>query len=131
MTSSARLDNLVEHTIGLKVQRSAMRVSPRSQWRTFLIVLLLTDFASLALALAATYVIRFHAPLAVFAGDVIPRPNFYLGLSLVLIPVWIGLFWAYGLYDRDNLLGGTREYSAVFQACLAGAIVLAMVQFAR
>src|SRR5436190_21420608 len=120
MTSSARLDNLVEHTIGLKIQRSAMRVSPRSQWQIFLGLLVVTDVASLALALAATYVLRFYAPLAVFEGDFVLRPIFYLRLSLVLIPVWLGLFWAYGLYDRDNLLGGTREYSAVFQACLAG-----------
>src|SRR5258707_5104336 len=116
MTSSARLDSLVEHTIGLKVQRSAMRVSPRSQWRVFLLVLLATDVAWLALALAATYVIRFYAPLAVFAGDFILRPTFYFRLSLALVPVWIFLFWAYGLYDRDNLLGGTREYASIFQA---------------
>jgi exopolysaccharide biosynthesis polyprenyl glycosylphosphotransferase len=131
MTSSARLDSLVEHTIGLKVQRSAMRVSPRSQWRLFLCLLVATDIAWLALALAATYVIRFYAPLSVFADDFIPRPLFYFRLSLALVPAWIGLFWAYGLYDRDNLLGGTREYAAIFQACLAAAVVVALVQFVR
>jgi exopolysaccharide biosynthesis polyprenyl glycosylphosphotransferase len=131
MTSSARLDSLVEYTIGLKVQRSALRVPPRTQWRLFVCLLLAGDIAWLSLALATTYVIRFHLSLPVFAGDFILRPLFYFRLSLVLVPIWIGLFWAYGLYDRDNLLGGTREYAAIFQACLAGAIVVAMVQFLR
>ena len=131
MTSSAHLDSLVEHTIGLKVQRSAMRMTPRTQWRLFMLLLMAADIGLLALALATTYVVRFYLSLPVFAGDFILRPLFYLRLSLALIPIWIGLFWAYGLYDRDNLLGGTREYAAIFQACLAGAIVLAMIQFIR
>ncbi len=108
-----------------------MRVSPGLQWRLFITLLLAGDVVWMALALAATYLIRFYTPLPLFADDSGIRPAFYLRLSLALIPVWILLFMAYGLYDRDNLLGGTREYAAVFQASLAGAIVLAMVQFFR
>jgi lipopolysaccharide/colanic/teichoic acid biosynthesis glycosyltransferase len=48
---------------------------------------------------------------------------------LLVLPVFSALFAAQGLYDPQNLLGGTREYSAVFRACTYGLLAIVLVSF--
>jgi exopolysaccharide biosynthesis polyprenyl glycosylphosphotransferase len=128
-SSLERMDALVEHILKLRHQRSVKRLSTRRQRWLFIALLFVVDAATLTLAFAAAYVIRFNLGIRVFVLDFAPWPQYYFSLGLVLVPVWIVLFWAFRLYDWDLLLGGTREYASIFQATLSGTILVALAEF--
>ncbi|MBI5830430.1 MAG: sugar transferase [Chloroflexi bacterium] len=118
--------------LGLEVQRrrSAGRLSSRAQRNLFIAGLVVADCLLLGAAFAAAYIVRFDVQLPVFQVIQTPQRFLYIGLSIALVPVWVALFWLYGLYDWEKLLGGTQEYAAVFHACVAGAVLIALGQFA-
>jgi lipopolysaccharide/colanic/teichoic acid biosynthesis glycosyltransferase len=47
-----------------------------------------------------------------------------------MVPVFMALFLFQGLYDRQNLLGGTREYGGVVRAGAFALVVLILISFA-
>jgi exopolysaccharide biosynthesis polyprenyl glycosylphosphotransferase len=123
------MDSLVEHILNLRHQRGVKRISNHAQRRLLIALLFVVDVIALIGAFAAAYVLRFDFRLIVFVNDFAPLPRFYFDLALVLVPVWLVLFWAFRLYDWENLLGGTREYAGIFQASLSGTILVALAQF--
>lgn len=130
MSSSAQpLNPLIEFTVGLRLRHGAKRLSGRAQRRLFVASLVVVDAFLLAAAFGLAYLIRFHGHVPVFQSSVPLRPVFYARLSLAVVLVWLALFWAYRLYDWNILLGSTVEYTAVFQACVAGAILVALAEF--
>ncbi|MDM8529460.1 sugar transferase [Anaerolineales bacterium HSG24] len=42
-----------------------------------------------------------------------------------LVPLWIIIFWSFGLYNRRNLFSGTDEYASVLNACTLGMMFIA------
>lgn len=103
--------------------------SYRMQFRRYALALLLADALALALAFWLAYTVRFNWQLKIFQLDVPGRSSFYLPLSAGLIVAWLLLFGAYRLYDEQVLLGGVREYVQLFNACISGAILIAIAQF--
>ncbi|MCP4357461.1 MAG: sugar transferase [Chloroflexi bacterium] len=81
------------------------------------------------LAFLLAYSLRFNADLPLFQLDITPVNQFYRNLSLILNPMWAAIFWGFGLYNRRNLLGGTREYSLVFRAISVGIMGVIFVSF--
>jgi exopolysaccharide biosynthesis polyprenyl glycosylphosphotransferase len=55
--------------------------------------------------------------------------GFYLSLAAGAVPIWLGLFALYGLYDRRNWFEGWGEYKAVANACTAGSLALVLMSF--
>ena len=82
-----------------------------SQWTIFTISLAISDIVTILAAFRLAYIIRFNLSLSIFQLDVTPEISFYRSLMLIILPLWIGLFAIQGLYNRNNLLGGTKEYS--------------------
>jgi exopolysaccharide biosynthesis polyprenyl glycosylphosphotransferase len=108
----------------------AMRVVPRErQWQLYLLSLVVSDLLMSGMAFRIAYAIRFEMSIQLFKQDVVPSISYYESLVLVIIPVWLGIFWAMGLYNRQNLLGGTREYARVFNATTAGLFMVIAVGF--
>jgi exopolysaccharide biosynthesis polyprenyl glycosylphosphotransferase len=54
---------------------------------------------------------------------------YYRGLALLILPLWLGIFAVMGLYKRENLLGGTQEYSKVFNATTLGMASIMAIGF--
>lgn len=96
----------------------------RRQWSGLITVLLIADlvagFAGFQLA----------ARLTVQPGLGDHLSTQYSRVVLLLLPVELALFWSQGLYDRHNLLRGTREYSSVIRGAAIGLLVLVLVTFA-
>jgi exopolysaccharide biosynthesis polyprenyl glycosylphosphotransferase len=92
------------------------RAARRLQWRLFTLGLILVDAVLAALALRLTYWIRFEWSLSLFQLDSAPRPLFYDSLTNILVVIWVITFALMGLYNRHNLLGGTKEYDLIFRA---------------
>jgi exopolysaccharide biosynthesis polyprenyl glycosylphosphotransferase len=50
----------------------------------------------------------------------------YALLTLIFTPVWIGLFWLYGLYEPRQVLSPVNEFKQVFHGVIAGVVVIFM-----
>jgi exopolysaccharide biosynthesis polyprenyl glycosylphosphotransferase len=48
----------------------------------------------------------------------------YPGLTLVSVPVWLALFWMYGLYEPRQVLSPINEFKQVFHGVVAGSVML-------
>jgi exopolysaccharide biosynthesis polyprenyl glycosylphosphotransferase len=87
------------------------------------------DIAMIGLAFRLAYLLRFEANFGVFRADVVPSLPFYQTVSLALSLVWIAVFALNGLYQRQNLLGGTQEYALVFRATNTGMLLVVIAGF--
>jgi exopolysaccharide biosynthesis polyprenyl glycosylphosphotransferase len=100
----------------------------RIHHRLLIATLVAGDTFSAASAFLIAFLIRFQLRLTV-APEVIPPPELYAALFVILIPVWLLLFAINGLYRIENLLGGTFEYSKVFHACSVGMMLVVTATF--
>ncbi|MGC8874817.1 MAG: sugar transferase [Chloroflexia bacterium] len=86
-----------------------------------------TDAAALAAVFLLAYLLRFRNPLWPYlhATD----PVHYTQVALAAIPVWLLLFALHRLYDPEEILGGTREYVQIINACTIATVGLAIYGF--
>lgn len=109
--------------------RRVTTLSLRDQRRLHKLTLLVSDSLMLALAFTVSYALRFASELPLFRADVAGNPAFYRDVGVQVVPLWLLFFWLAGLYNEHNLLGGTREYSIIFNSVSAGMLVVVMVTF--
>ncbi len=109
-----------------RVEGAKMR---RIEWVAYTIVLLISDIVNIGLGLRLAYLIRFELPLSIFDPAALASVTYYQGLVKTILPTWIAIFILRGLYRRDNLLGGTREYNRLFQANTLAMITIVAVGF--
>jgi exopolysaccharide biosynthesis polyprenyl glycosylphosphotransferase len=93
-----------------------LTMSKATQWRWLIASLLLTDIALVGFAFRMAYWIRFELNVPIFRLGVVPQLDFYQAFSLASLPVWILVFALFGLYSKNTLLGGTKEYDLLFRA---------------
>jgi exopolysaccharide biosynthesis polyprenyl glycosylphosphotransferase len=113
----------------LKIAHASRNIPRHWQWRIYTISLGLNDFIMIGLAFRLAYFIRFDLGLSVFEEQALNSIAFYRLLVFILIPIWLVVFASVGLYNRQNLLGGTREYSLVFNATTIGMFIVIAVGF--
>lgn len=99
------------------------------QRRLWTIVLIVADILGIALAFRLAYFTRFELVLPIFQLEVTPSITFYQRLVMILTPIWIMVFAVTGLYNRQNLMGGTKEYSMVFNATTFSMFTVVAVGF--
>jgi lipopolysaccharide/colanic/teichoic acid biosynthesis glycosyltransferase len=97
------------------------------QWSILAVVLVLCDALVVCICLGAAYDLRFVSTWLPYTAEFSPLG--YATLSALSVPIWLGLFAIAGLYQRNNLLGGTVEYKQVIKACSAGVVVLVLLAF--
>ena len=98
------------------------------EWHVFILVLVLSDLILYNLAFRFAYWVRYESNWPVTKFWIQPAID-YSELSLLTIPVLLIIFAMVGLYNRRNLLGGTREYSLVFTATTIAMFVNICVEF--
>lgn len=103
-----------------KVYQASRNVPRDLQWRSFIISLVFSDLLMVGFAFRLSYLLRFEWGILPFSQDVTPSYTFYQSLVFILIPLWLAIFTAMGLYNLKNLLGGPREYAIVFNATTVG-----------
>jgi exopolysaccharide biosynthesis polyprenyl glycosylphosphotransferase len=108
----------------------ASRVLPiHWQWRMLTFSLVVSDFLTIGLAFWLAYLVRFKTNIPIFQLDVVPSLVFYQRLVLVMLPLWLIIFGLMGAYNRQNLLGGTQEYSLIFSGSIVGMIIVISAGF--
>jgi exopolysaccharide biosynthesis polyprenyl glycosylphosphotransferase len=105
------------------------KISLQKQWKYFLLALIITDFVMLWSAFWVAYLVRFRLGVPVFELWVRPSVVYYQKLMIILIILFLGVFYIQGLYNKDNLLGGTKEYSTLFNATTIGVVVVIAAGF--
>jgi exopolysaccharide biosynthesis polyprenyl glycosylphosphotransferase len=126
--------------IQTKTQSTAIPISPtvadtsRSEHTILMFCLVLVDLAMVGIAFRMAFYLRFESellePIWVFLPASTPD-IFYQTLVFGLIPLWIIIFWLFGLYDFKNLFGGTTEYALIFNACTLGMMLVIVMAFLK
>ncbi len=129
MQSVIQRDIFIETPMAHRVQRATRSLPRRWQWRLFIAVVFLSDLIALSVAMRLAYYLRFEVNLPFFKHDVVPAMGYYQALVALIIPVWLAIYALTGLYNRKNLLGGTREYSMLFNATTIGAFLVIATGF--
>ncbi len=103
-------------------------VRERDQWLLLKVSLLSADAAALGAAIALAYVVRFKMgiPFLVTPGHTVA---YYSSVAYWTVPVWLGIFALYRLYDRQYLFTGFHEYTRVVNGCTAGTLVMMVMSF--
>lgn len=103
-------NQLVEQRRTTKLQ-SARRIALR----------VLIDAMAVMVALFSASIIRFE-----IMGETPALQNgwSYPLLTVLSVPVWLSLFWLYGLYEPRQVLSPVNEFKQVFHGVVAGAVVL-------
>ena len=129
MESLAGMDALLGKPF--KVRDYPMARRSRREWPILSGALILTDCVMIAAAFAISYIIRFESNLngRIFELDVHESLPFYLTVVGVLLPIWLLIFFLFGLYNRQNLVSGTKEYSLIFRACTTGFLFIIVSGF--
>lgn len=107
----------------------AFKIQKKYEWSFFIALLISIDLAMAILAFRVAYWVRFSLNFPIFQQDVNPSLFQYSILFVILIPVWIIVFSMTGLYNRQNLLSGTREFSLLFNGITIAAFVLILGGF--
>lgn len=90
-------------------------------------ILIFCDFIAIGAAFWIAYQLRFTILpyLAPFSEVEYQR------LVFGIIPIWLLIFAAFGLYNLNLLFGGLQEYSRVFNAVTMGIVAVIMLGFLR
>ena len=98
-------------------------------WGVYKAILIINDVLMTFLALRVAYFVRFQTEFPLFKLDVVPKQPYYFSLAVIIVVLWVIVFTSAGLYNRQNLLGGTDEYSLVARATTIGFLVLIILGF--
>jgi exopolysaccharide biosynthesis polyprenyl glycosylphosphotransferase len=117
--TSDQLSRPIENIFNLPWKRSLLLLIP----------LIIGDLLMVALGFRGAYTIRFDVGVPWFASHEVNPIDFYQRLVFFLVPLWIIVFWLFGLYDFKNIFSGMREYSQIFNACTLGAMIIIIFTF--
>ena len=119
----------VETPLKAKIRKASASVPRHIQWKLYIASLVVLDLLTLGAAFRLAYYIRFELDFRIFFQNLEPELTFYQSVSTFLIPGMLVIFFLLGLYDREKLLGGTKEYSMVFNGLTLGMMLLIAIGF--
>jgi exopolysaccharide biosynthesis polyprenyl glycosylphosphotransferase len=104
-----------------------IRAMRTAQWRLLTASLLVLDISLAAVAFRLAYFVRFDLSVPFFAEEALSDISYYRSLAGIFLTFMLVVFFAKGLYSRQNILGGTREYALIFDAVTV--LILAIITF--
>jgi exopolysaccharide biosynthesis polyprenyl glycosylphosphotransferase len=104
-------------------------ISPQVQWRLYITGLITSDVATTFAAFWLAYYLRFEWFVRPFDPDAVVSFENYRFLLYTVPFLWLAIFAVNGLYVKNNLLGGTREYSKVFTSASEGFFIIVLAGF--
>jgi exopolysaccharide biosynthesis polyprenyl glycosylphosphotransferase len=112
-----------------KIKDANSIISPNLQWRLYITSLILSDAVMTFLAFWLAYYVRFERFVQYFNSPAIVSFEHYRFLLYTTPLLWLVIFVGNGLYVKENLLGGTREYSRVLRSANAGLLIIVLAGF--
>jgi len=109
---------------------NANSIIPRNfQWTLYIIGLVMSDAAMTFLSFWLAYYVRFEFLVRYFDANATISSETYRFLIYSAPFLWPLIFAINGLYTKDNLLGGTREYAKVFRSATEGFLLIVIAGF--
>ena len=115
--------------VGKKIGKANSIASRDTQWTLYIAVLVLFDSLMTMFAFWLAYYIRFENPSGIFDETGVVTFESYRFLLYSVPFLWVFIFGFNGLYVRQNLLGGTTEYSGIFKSASEGFLVIVVAGF--
>jgi exopolysaccharide biosynthesis polyprenyl glycosylphosphotransferase len=115
---------LVETPLKAKIRKASESVPRHIQWRLYTGSLVIADIIMIGIAFRLAFFIRFQLSPRIFFQKLDPDIIFYQSVAFTLILILLIIFMLMGLYDREKLLGGTKEYSMVFNGVTLGMMMV-------
>jgi exopolysaccharide biosynthesis polyprenyl glycosylphosphotransferase len=129
MSIRTEIENFPLVTVARKI-KDANSIVPRNvQWALYIAVLIVADATMTFLAFLVAYYFRFEWFVQYFDPNAIISFERYRWLIYSMPFLWLLIFAFNGLYVKDNLLGGTREYSKVFRSASEGFLLIVIAGF--
>ncbi len=130
VTAGPDMEKLHRVSLGKKIGKVNSIFPRRTQWWIYRIALILVDVLMVNLAFELAYSLRFEVTaFTFFDQSVTVSPDYYRKFVAITSIVWLGIFLVNGLYSKQNLLGGTREYSLVFRSSTVGFMLIVIAGF--
>ncbi len=114
--------------VSKKIKKANAIIPRNMQWALYIAVLILSDTIMTFLSFRLAYYFRFELFARYFEAN---SASFEM-YKFLLYPMpflWLVIFALNGLYMKDNLLGGAREYSKVFRSATTGFLAIVVVGF--
>ncbi len=130
MKSSIPRQKSVDHeSVQVDSVRTKSIFSSRLLWTIYVSYLLVCDAYMIVQAFRLAFFVRFELSLPFFEEFAFNSVRFYSGLSTILVPLWLIIFASFGLYRKQNLLGGVDEYQIVGRSTTIGMLLLIVFGF--
>ena len=120
-------ESIANPALGVRRLTARKRTTWKSDIRYLIALLPILDAFFIGMSLALAYYLRFKNPWWPYHGNFSAR--FYSQLVFGLIPVWVGIFALYNLYQPEYLFGGTREYARIINAVTLGLMSVVVYSF--
>jgi exopolysaccharide biosynthesis polyprenyl glycosylphosphotransferase len=124
-----KVENLSTFSLTKKISRAETIISKEAQWVLYRVLLIISDIFMTGTAFLLAYLVRLTNPLNIFDNTALISYENYRSLVFVLLPLWLLIFAINGLYSKQNLLGGTREYASVFRSATVGFLLVIIIGF--
>lgn len=115
--------------ISKKIKKANALIPRSMQWFLYIALLLMSDGVMTSLAFSTAYYFRFVLFVQYFAQDATVSLATYQFLLYAMPFLWLVIFAINGLYIKDNLLGGTQEYSIAFRSSTTGFLLIVIAGF--
>ena len=112
-----------------KINDANSIISPHLQWRLYITGLITSDLVTTFAAFWFAFFLRFEWFVQPFDPHAVVSFEKYRFLLYTMPFLWLAIFAVNGLYIKDNLLGGTREYAKVFNSASEGFFVIVLAGF--
>jgi exopolysaccharide biosynthesis polyprenyl glycosylphosphotransferase len=129
MSIRTELEKFPLVAISKKIGRANSIVPRNMQWVLYVCALVVFDGLMTFFAFWLAYYFRFELFAEYFDPNAMISFDSYRILLYSIPFLWLAIFAINGLYAKDNLLGGTREYSKVFQSATAGFMLIVIAGF--
>jgi len=130
ITAGQNMEKIHRVALGKKIGRVNSVLPRETQWWIYRAALILVDVLMVNIAFELAYTLRFQIPaLTIFDQTVAVSPEYYHAFVALSSVLWLVIFALYGLYAKQNLLGGTREYSMVFRSSTVGFLLIVIAGF--
>ena len=129
MNIRTKVDNFPLIAVSKKIKNANAIIPRQSQWVLYIAALILSDAAMTFLAFMTAYYFRFDLFVQYFDPNALVSFDAYRFFLYSMPVLWLIIFAANGLYAKDNLLGGTREYSYVLRSATEGFLLLVIAGF--
>ena len=112
-----------------KIKDANSIIAPNLQWRLYITGLIISDAVMTFLAFWLAYYLRFEWFVQYFNSPAMVSFKQYRLVLFTTPLLWLVIFVGNGLYVKENLLGGTREYARVLRSASAGFLVIVLAGF--